>query len=126
MDIVISGSSGEPIYQQIVNQIKTLIACGKMQERDMMPSIRQLAKDLRISVITTKRAYEDLEREGFIISIPGKGSYVAPYNREIQKESQLKMMEKELTEVIRKGRLLNLDLEDIIGIIRQIDGNMES
>ncbi len=74
MNIIISNSSGQPIYEQIVNQIKNMIISGELKEGDSLPSMRLLAKELRISVITTKRAYEELEREGFIVSITGKGS----------------------------------------------------
>lgn len=117
MDIILSSSSGEPIYQQIIDQVKRMIVTGVMAEGEMLPSIRQLAKDLRISVITTKRAYDDLEREGFIRSVPGKGSFVAPSNSEFIKENQRKLIEEKLTEVIRESRLLNLSLEEIWEIL---------
>lgn len=80
MDIIISNASGKPIYEQIVSQIKQLILSNALQAGDALPSMRLLAKDLRISVITTKRAYEELEREGFIETIVGKGSFVASKN----------------------------------------------
>jgi transcriptional regulator, GntR family len=81
VNINISNSSGQPIYEQIVQQIKSLIILGKLNEGDPLPSMRLLAKELRISVITTKRAYEELEREGFIVSLTGKGSFVAEKNK---------------------------------------------
>ena len=82
MDIIISNSSGKPIYEQIANQIKEQIMAGSLQAGDALPSMRLLARELRISVITTKRAYEELERDGFLESVPGKGCFVAPQNRE--------------------------------------------
>ena len=93
MNISISNSSGKPIYSQISEQIKSAIISGALEEDEMLPSIRLLAKELRISVITTKRAYEDLERDGFITSVPGKGSFVARKNLAIIREEQLKKIE---------------------------------
>ena len=86
MNIIISNSSGQPIYDQISAQIKSKIISGELKEGDALPSIRFLAKELRISVITTKRAYEELERDGFLVSVPGKGSYVAAKNLEFVRE----------------------------------------
>ena len=86
MHIVISNQSGKPIYEQIAEQVKALIISGELGEGDALPSMRLLAKELRISVITTKRAYEELEREGFLYSVPGKGSFVAGKNTEFLKE----------------------------------------
>ena len=80
MDIILTNAGGQPIYDQIVSQVKAQILSGKLKEGDALPSLRALAKDLRISVITTKRAYEELEREGFIVSLTGKGSFVAGAN----------------------------------------------
>lgn len=93
MNIIISNSSGQPIYEQIISQIKNLIMLGELNEGDALPSMRYLAKELRISVITTKRAYEELEREGFIESVQGKGSFVARKNMELIKEEQLRKIE---------------------------------
>ncbi|MGI6451426.1 MAG: GntR family transcriptional regulator [Desulfitobacteriia bacterium] len=120
MDIIISNVSGEPIYQQIIDQVKMLIISGEVAEGEALPSIRQLAKDLRISVITTKRAYEELEREGFIRSVPGKGSFVAPYNRELIRENQLKIIEEKLSAVIAESKKLNLSLEEVMEILRYL------
>ncbi len=100
MDIIISNSSDKPIYEQITAQIKNLIIGGKLSEGDVLPSMRYLAKELRISVITTKRAYEDLEREGFIETVVGKGSYVAARNIELIKEQQLKVIEEHLQKAV--------------------------
>ena len=90
MDIIISNASGEPIYTQVVTQIQTMILEGKLKEGDALPSMRNLAMQLRISVITTKRAYEELERDGFIESYTGKGSFVKAQNKELYREEQLK------------------------------------
>ena len=93
LHIVISNQSGKPIYEQIVEQVKALIISGELKEGDALPSMRLLAKELRISVITTKRAYEELEREGFLYSQTGKGSFVAGKNTEFLKEEQLRKVE---------------------------------
>lgn len=113
MRIIITNSSNEPIYEQISNQIKSLIIKGELEEGKILPSIRGLAKDLQISVITTKRAYDELEKEGFIEIIPGKGSYVAPQNTELIKEQKLKMIEDKLNEIVDESKLLGFTFEDI-------------
>lgn len=113
MNIIISNSSGEPIYEQIINQIKNLIFSEELKEEDSLPSIRNLAQQLKISVITTKRAYEELEREGFIHTLPGKGSFVASQNKELLKEKRIKLIEDKLMEAIEEGKLINLSLEDL-------------
>ena len=93
MNVLIDNKSGIPIYDQIYSQIKSQIISGNLQENEMLPSIRSLAKDLRISFITTKRAYEELEKDGFIYTIPAKGCYVAPKNVELIREENLKKIE---------------------------------
>ena len=93
MDIIISNSSGAPIYEQICSQIKGKIISGELKEGDALPSIRLLAKELRISVITTKRAYEELERDGFLVTYPGKGSFVAGKNLDLIREEHLRQIE---------------------------------
>lgn len=113
MNIIISNSSGEPIYEQISKQIKNLIFNGELCEGDSLPSIRSLAQELKISVITTKRAYEELESDGFIQTIPGKGSYVAGQNKELLKEKRMKMIEDKLMEAIEESRLINLSVDDL-------------
>ena len=100
MDIIISNSSGKPIYEQITSQIKSMIISGELKEGDALPSMRLLAKELRISVITTKRAYDDLERDGFIESFTGKGSFVAQKNVEFIREEQLKAAEEHLKNAV--------------------------
>ncbi|MBE6063938.1 GntR family transcriptional regulator [Clostridium cochlearium] len=120
MKIIISNSSKEPIYQQIVNQIKNLILSEKLKEGEILPSIRNLAKELSISVITTKRAYDELEKEGFIETTPGKGSFVAGQNKEVFIERKLRIIDEKLTEVINDCKLMNLSLEEIIEMIKII------
>ncbi|MFS0749234.1 GntR family transcriptional regulator [Oceanobacillus sp. 1P07AA] len=113
MKVIISNSSKEPIYEQITNQIKSLILSGELQEGVSLPSIRQLAKDLKISVITTKRAYEELEKDEFIYSIVGKGSFVAEQNLEVIREKKLKVIEEQLNAVIINSKEIGLSLEDL-------------
>ena len=93
LEILISNASGLPIYEQITTQIKQKILSGELAAGEALPSIRALAKDLRISVITTKRAYDELEREGYVASVGGKGSFVAPRSEELLRESRLRMVE---------------------------------
>lgn len=118
MKILISNSSNEPIYNQIINQIKSQILSGELKEREALPSIRGLAKDLQISVITTKRAYDELEREGFIYTIPGKGSYVAIQNRELMKEKSLKVIEDRLMDIVEESKLLGFKYEEVAEILK--------
>lgn len=118
MNIIISNSSQDPIYEQIVTQIKTAIMKEELSEGDALPSIRLLAKELQISVITTKRAYEELEREGFIETVPGKGSYVSGQNKELIREKRLKAIEEKLTEVATESKLLNLSLEELQSMLQ--------
>ncbi|MCR1898361.1 GntR family transcriptional regulator [Irregularibacter muris] len=113
MGIMISNSSNEPIYQQIAGQIKGMIIRGHLQEGDALPSIRGLARDLQISVITTKRAYEELEKEGFIQTMQGKGSFVAMQNKELLREKKLKIIEEKLLEVVKESKLLGLSHQEV-------------
>lgn len=113
MNIIISNSSGQPIYDQIVSQIKSQIMSGELVEGEALPSMRLLAKELRISVITTKRAYEELEREGFIVSMTGKGSFVASKNMELIREEQLKILEEHMLKAIEKAKIANVSLEEL-------------
>ncbi len=113
MDIIISNVSGVPIYEQIEEQIKGLIMTGELKAGDALPSMRTLAKDLKISVITTKRAYEDLERDGFLESIVGKGSFVRGVNNEIMKESMLYAIEEALEKAVDKALLGKVSLEEM-------------
>lgn len=113
MQIIISNSSKEPIYEQITKQIKSSILTGELQEGTAIPSMRKLAKDLQISVITTKRAYEELEKAGFIYSIVGKGSFVAEQNLEVIREKKLKVIEEQLSAVITNSREIGLSLDEL-------------
>lgn len=118
MNIFIGNSDGKPIYEQIYLQIKNAIANGELKEGDALPSIRALAKDLRISVITTKRAFDDLEKDGFIVSLQGKGSFIAPVNREIFKEELLKRLESSLVEAINVACELNMTDEEVFAVYK--------
>ena len=124
MDIIISNSSGQPIYEQICRQIKGGVASGKLKPGEPLPSIRNLARDLRISVITTKRAYEELERDGFIQTVAGKGSFVAQQDLELAKESNLREIENHLSAALELGRQSGLTLEelhDILNVLSEED-----
>ena len=114
MYILIDNKSGAPIYDQIYSQIKSQIISGALREDDMLPSIRGLAKDLRISFITTKRAYEELEKDGFIYTLPGKGCYVAPKNVELLREENLKKIEEHMEEIVRLAASCNLSREEVM------------
>jgi GntR family transcriptional regulator len=118
MQILISNSSTEPIYEQITNQIKSSILSGELEEGTAIPSMRKLAKDLQISVITTKRAYEELEKAGFIYSIVGKGSFVAEQNLEVIKEKKLKVIEEQLSAVITNSQEIGLSLDELQQILK--------
>ena len=118
LHIIISNQSGKPIYEQITEQIKALIISGELGEGDALPSMRLLAKELRISVITTKRAYEELEREGYVSSIPGKGSFVAGKNTEFLKEEQLRKVEEHLQEAVKAAQLCGMEKEELVETLR--------
>ena len=117
MNILIDNKSGEPIYNQIYFQIKNQIISGELKEDEMLPSIRGLAKDLRISFITTKRANEELEKEGFIYTLPAKGCYVAPKNVELLREENLKKIEKHIEQIAKLAVSCNLSRDDIMEMI---------
>ena len=118
MHILIDNKSGAPIYDQIYSQIKAQIISGELQENDLLPSIRGLAKDLRISVITTKRAYDELEQEGFLYTIPGKGSFVAPKNVELLREEHLKKIEDHIEQIKKLAVSCGLSREEILEMVR--------
>lgn len=113
MNIIISNSSDSPIYLQIIHQIKSQILSGVLKEMDPLPSIRSLAKELEISVITTKRAYDELEKEGLITTFAGKGSYVAPINKEIVRENKMKQIEDHLSKAITEAKLIGMSFEEL-------------
>lgn len=120
MNIIISNSSGQPIYDQITSQIKSKIMTGELKEGDALPSMRFLAKELRISVITTKRAYEELEKDGFIVSVPGKGSYVAGKNLDFVREEQLRRIEERMQEIVELSVGCSLTLEELKDMLELI------
>ncbi|PFA24314.1 GntR family transcriptional regulator [Bacillus cereus] len=113
MDIIISNSSPDPIYEQISKQLRQLILNGRLKGGDQLPSIRVLAKELQISVITTKRAYEELEKEGYIETVAGKGTYVSRKNNERLKEQRLRLLESKVEEIVNESKVLQLSLEDL-------------
>ena len=113
MKVIISNASNMPIYEQISSQIKKEILKGILEEGNALPSIRGLAKDLQVSVITTKRAYDELEKEGFIETMQGKGSFVAFQNKELMKEKKLKVIEEKLAEIVDESKILGLEFSEI-------------
>jgi GntR family transcriptional regulator len=113
MELVIRNTGDVPIYEQIVRQIKALVLQGELKAGDALPSMRLLAKDLRISVITTKRAYEELERDGFLTTVPGKGCFVAPQDPGLAREDACRRMEERLAEAVTIGKTAGLSLQEI-------------
>lgn len=118
MTILIDNKSGAPIYDQIYTQIKNQIISGELKEHDMLPSIRGLAKDLRISFVTTKRAYDELEKDGFLYTIQAKGCFVAPKNVELLREENLKKIEDHIEQIVQLAASCNLSREDILEMVR--------
>ena len=125
-DIIISNASGEPIYSQISSQIKMMILSGQLKEGDALPSMRNLALQLRISVITTKRAYEELEHDGFIESYTGNGSFVKAQNQELFREEQLRQIEDMLSQVCEKAKLAGVSPDELKEILDLIYGGESS
>lgn len=117
MNIVISNASQEPIYQQIMMQLKNLIINGEFEAEQMLPSIRTLARELQISVITTKRAYEELERDGYIHTVPGKGSFVAAQNRALLRETRLRIVEEKLGEAIEAAKRAGMNRTELLEML---------
>lgn len=120
VNIIISNLSTDPIYIQIMHQMKEQIINGKLEEGQSLPSIRSLAKELRISVITTKRAYDELEREGLIVTVAGKGSYVAAVNKEMFREAKIRIIEEKLIEAIQTAKQIGLTLEELQEMLQLI------
>ena len=123
MDIVIHNSGGVPIYDQITRQMKGLILRGELKEGEALPSMRLLARELRISVITTKRAYEELEREGFITTVPGKGCFVAPQNPELAREDALRRAEEHLSQAVDIAKTAGLTLSELTETLNLLYGD---
>ncbi|WP_286080367.1 GntR family transcriptional regulator [Parablautia intestinalis] len=122
MNIIISNSSDKPIYEQITIQIKTMVMNGMLKEGDLLPSMRTLAKELRISVITTKRSYEDLEKDGFITTVVGKGSFVKAADTRLVREEKLKEIEELLSRAVSIAQQSNItrqEVEEMIEILYQ-------
>ena len=120
MHILIDNKSGSPIYDQIYTQIKQQIIAGSLKEHEMLPSIRGLAKDLRISFVTTKRAYEELEKDGFLYTIPAKGCFVAPKNVELLREENLKKIEEHMDSILHLADSCNLTKADLLDMFQFI------
>ena len=120
MNLILSNANGAPIYEQIYTQLKAAILTGELQEGEALPSLRQLAKDLRISVITTKRAYDELERDGFIYTVAAKGCYVAPKNTELIREEHLRQLEEHLRAAAKLAALCALSDEELFDLYKTI------
>lgn len=121
MKIIISNDSGLPIYEQIKNQIKAQIVAGELKADEDLPGMRTLASDLKVSVITTKRAYNDLEQEGYIYSMPGKGSFVKKLNEEVVRENALAEIEKYFTDAMTIAKAAGIDIEELQEILKTLD-----
>ncbi len=122
MNIIISNSSQEPIYEQIYRQIKNSIIMGEIKTGELLPSIRNLARELQISVITSKRAYEELERDGFIETVPGRGSYVSEQSAGMLKEKRMRMVEEKLFGVVTDSKMLGISLSELHQMLDLIFG----
>lgn len=118
MEIILSNSANKPIYEQITDQIKAMILRNELKEGEALPSMRGLARDLHISVITAQHAYEDLQRDGFIETVAGKGTFVAAQNREFIREERLRAAEEKLQEVAEIGRAMDIPLDQLINILK--------
>lgn len=118
MEIILSNASSKPIYEQITSQIKEMIMNGTLQSGDAIPSLRAMAKSLHISVITAQHAYEDLQRDGFIQTIAGRGTFVSAQNTDFIREEQLRIAEGKLQEIADIARINNIPLEDLITILK--------
>ena len=118
--IIIKNTLGIPIYEQIKDQIKSAILSEEVEEDELLPSIRQLAKDLKVSVITTQRAYADLEQEGYIAIVQGKGCYVCPKNSELVHERLLSEIDEHITNAINIAKIAKLSKEEVIGILNTL------
>lgn len=117
MEIVISSNTGKPIYEQITTQIKAMIMSGELQTGEAIPSMRTLAKSLHVSVITVQKAYEDLQRDGFIETTVGRGSFVSAQNKEFYQEEQQRLAEEHLLKAAEIGRISNIPLETLVKIL---------
>ncbi|MGL5675497.1 MAG: GntR family transcriptional regulator [Cellulosilyticaceae bacterium] len=114
MDIIIANNSSIPLYEQLVSQIKQAILQDELKPDEPLPSIRMLAKELQVSIITVKRAYEDLEAEGYVTTIPGKGTYVSGTNKERLREARLSQIEEKLEGIVKDAKAIDLTMEELI------------
>jgi GntR family transcriptional regulator len=122
--LILSNASPDPIYEQIAKQIRHQILAGELAEGDELPSIRKLALELRISVITTKRAYDELEREGFINAVAGKGMFVAAQHKDLLREKKMKLVEDKLAEAVEAAKMLGIkknELRDMLSVLFEVD-----
>ena len=120
MNIIISNSIGEPIYEQIKKAIKQAIYSNELKEGEILPSVRVLANDLKISLLTVKKAYDELETEGFIKTIQGKGSYILPKNLEFLREEKLKEIENNVVAIVKLSKIYNITEEEVINLIKMM------
>jgi GntR family transcriptional regulator len=125
MKIIVSNASTDPIYEQICKQIKAQIISGALKEGDALPSIRKLAQELQISVITTKRAYEELEKEGFIDSVGGKGCFVAMQNKELLREKKIKTVEELLSDAVNEAKKFGVSFNEVKEMLELLYHNEE-
>ena len=126
MNLMINNSSMQPIYEQIMEQIKQLVLTGKLKEESPLPSVRSLSKDLKISALTVKKAYDKLEEEGFIITVHGKGSFIAPTNRDLMMEENRRQVEADLEAAVRKGKTCGMSKGELTDLFSLIVEEMES
>ena len=122
MNFIISNNSEIPIYEQIKREMKKAISQNELKESEALPSVRNLAKDLRISVLTVKKAYDELEQEGYIKTVQGKGSFVIPRNKELAKEEQIKQIEQHIEEIIKISRSTGISKNEIIELFEYLYG----
>lgn len=120
MDLIISNNSNVPIYEQIVNKIKKAILENELKEDEILPSVRSMSKDLRISFLTVKKAYDELEREGFIKTVQGKGSFVLPRNDNLVKEEQIKNIERHIDEIINISKIAEISKSEIMDLFESM------
>ena len=123
MNIIISNANDKPIYEQICTQIKNAVLAGALRPGDALPSIRSLAKDLRVSVITTKRAYDELEKDGYLYTVPGKGCYVAEKNTQLVREAYLTQIEEHMTKILSLAAACGLTADDLAEMLRLLAQN---
>ncbi len=121
MTIIIQNTSPLPIYEQITRQVRAQILSGELKEGEMLPSVRALARDLRISVITTRRAYDELEREGYIQTVAGKGSFVGARSQDLVREENLRQIEKLLSEALKLGKATGLGVKELSEMLALLD-----